>query len=116
MNTIKEVLLSGDYDADEIESIANNGCSGGVSGFIYYSETVKFHDEHEEEIWTIVEEDTKDFSPAKRLNMLDFISSLNGSENVSSIEELKNLLVWYAVEKVAREIVDVGKVPEEADE
>jgi hypothetical protein len=38
-------------DADEIKDVANYGCAGGVNGFIYYSETSKFFDEHEDEIY-----------------------------------------------------------------
>jgi hypothetical protein len=38
-------------DADEIKDVANYGCAGGVNGFIYYSETSKFFDEYEAEIY-----------------------------------------------------------------
>ena len=37
-------------DLDEVKDVARYGCSGGVSGFIYYYETCKFFDEYEEEI------------------------------------------------------------------
>ena len=37
-------------ELDEIKDVANHGCEAGVSGFIYYNETRKFFNEHEDEI------------------------------------------------------------------
>ena len=37
-------------DLEEIKDVANHGCEGGVSGFIYYYETRLFFNEYEEEI------------------------------------------------------------------
>ena len=37
-------------DLEEIKDVANHGCEGGVSDFIYYSETREFFNEYEEEI------------------------------------------------------------------
>ena len=54
---IKEWLRKGEKeDVFLISDIAKHGCSGGVSGLIYYRETRAFHDEHEEEIWDLVAE------------------------------------------------------------
>ena len=71
-------------DADEIKDVANYGCAGGVSGFIYYTETSAFYDEHEDEI-------------------LDYLSDCGitikdlCAEN-DTIAMLKNTLVWCVVE------------------
>jgi len=71
-------------DADEIKDVANYGCAGGVSGFIYYTETSAFYDEHEAEI-------------------LDYLSDCDISikdvcKDDDDIMTLKNRLVWCVVE------------------
>ena len=71
-------------DADEIKDVANYGCAGGVNGFIYYSETSKFFDEHEDEIYYWL----NDFG----FSMKDF------AKDGSTISTLKNDLVWCVVE------------------
>ena len=52
---IKEWLLKQEQeDIFIIKDISKHGCSGGFAGLIYYRDTVKFHDEHEEEIWDLL--------------------------------------------------------------
>ena len=57
---IKEWLLDKEKEEGEgstlVKDVANHGCSGGVPGLIYYNETVKFYDDHEEEIWEMLED------------------------------------------------------------
>ena len=71
-------------DADEIKDVANYGCAGGVSGFIYYHETEKFFDEYEDEIY--------DYLNDCEMSMVDFVHS------GSTISSLKNDMVWAVVE------------------
>ena len=71
-------------DADEIKDVANYGCAGGVNGFIYYSETSKFFDEYEAEIY--------DYLNDAGFSMKNFVHS------GSTISTLKNYLVWCVVE------------------
>jgi len=86
-----------------LEDIVNHGCSGGVSGLIYYNETTKFHDEYENEIWDMLEEDKNNFG---HKHILETISSFNGAKNVGSLTQLKNLLAWYVVEETCRKMLD----------
>ena len=99
---VKEMIIDnadGDYET-WLEDLASHGCqSGMVSGLIYYSETSKFHDEFEDEIWNLVDE-MKDSMGSK--NVLEFIGGLNGAEDVGSMDQLKNLLAWFAFEETAR--------------
>tara|TARA_R100000406_G_scaffold34923_1_gene23052 strand:- start:546 stop:854 length:309 start_codon:yes stop_codon:yes gene_type:complete len=71
-------------DIDEIRDVANYGCAAGVSGFIYYSETCAFYDEHEQDI-------------------LDYLADCDISikdvcHDDDCIDTLKNRLVWTVVE------------------
>jgi hypothetical protein len=57
MPSIKECLAEYEkQDIGLISDIAKHGCSGGVSGIIYYDETTAFHDQHEEEIWQLIDD------------------------------------------------------------
>lgn len=82
--TMHDALTARFTDADEIKDVATYGCEGGVNGFIYYSETEKFFDEYEDEIYDYLND--CDYS------MKDFVTS------GSTISTLKNSLVWCVVE------------------
>jgi hypothetical protein len=105
---VKEMIIDnadGDYET-WLKDLSQHGCvSGMCSGLIYYNETGKFHDEFENEIWKLVDE-AKDSMGSK--NILEFIGGLNGAENVGSMDQLKNLLAWFAFEEVARTLAERG--------
>jgi len=69
-------------DLEEVKDVANHGCSGGVSGFIYYYETSKFFDDYEDEIEEI---------------LFDLGIGHNTKED-ETIRQLKNNAVWAVVE------------------
>ena len=75
-------------DIEEIKDVADYGCEGGVSGFIYYSETRKFFDEYQEEIEQELEELYGD----------DYLKQiLNTSNTIDSVTQLKNNMVSSVV-------------------
>ncbi len=81
------------------------GCgSGAVGRLIYYRDTVAFHDEHEEAIWDLVNEEMESYGETD--NIVGFIACLNGAENVGSMDQFKNLLTWFAVETLVRRFTD----------
>lgn len=83
-----------------IGDVLQNGCvSGIVSELIYYKDTNDFYDKYEQEIEDLITEQMDEQGIEKRSL---FIGSLNGdSENMT---QEKNLLCWFAVEEVMREI------------
>ena len=54
--TKTEDLLGRTFDYDELRDIAQHGCSGGVSGFIYSSELYDVFTKHEDDIMEYLEE------------------------------------------------------------
>ena len=101
MPSIKECLA--EYEKQElglISDIAKHGCAGGVSGLIYYSETSSFYDQHEGEIWQVLK-DTADAAGIK-----NGLQLYNICKDPSSLELLKNDLVWFAVEVAAQQLED----------
>jgi hypothetical protein len=85
------------WEREAIKNVVEHGCvSGCAPGLVYYSETVAFHDEHESEIWDMLHEDAEE----QGISIVKLIASFNGGENVGSMDQFKNLLSWYAVERV----------------
>mgnify|MGYP003138798647 CR=1 FL=1 len=102
---IKEWLRKGEKeDIFLISDIAKHGCSGGVSGIIYYRETTAFHDEHEEEIWDLVVE----YAENEGCKLMELVGRI--AKNAGSMTQLKNDLVWWAVEVRAQELTDDGYI------
>jgi len=91
---------------------AEHGSDGG-SGLVYYSETVEFHDKNEDDIWDLIEDDRESFGESD--DILSFIASWNGAKNVGSMDQFKNLLVWYAQEVIGHHLID-EKVEIDEDE
>ena len=99
--SIKECLV--EYQKQElglIADIAKHGCSGGVAGIIYYDETIAFHQQHEEEIWQLVQE----HAGAAGLKNGEFLQHV--TSDPGSLTQLTNDLVWWAVEVRAQELLE----------
>jgi len=79
------------------------GCQSGLVGaLVYYSDTVKFHDEFEDDIWNLLYESAQDSG----VNILTYVGSMNGAENVGTADQFKNLLAWFAFEETAFRLFD----------
>ena len=89
-------------DEDEIIDVANYGCSGGVSGFIYYNQTNEFFDDFEDDIEDVCFDILGD----------DYLSDLAANEN--SIQGLKNKMVWFTVQQYCSRLVDMMEEEEAA--
>ena len=75
-------------DIEEVRDVANHGCGGGVSGFIYYYETRKFFNEYEEEIEQELYEIYGD----------DWFKEIASLPSINDISHFKNHCVWLIVE------------------
>lgn len=104
MNTFKDWLL--ENLKEELKDIATHGCEGGFTGLTMYSETSSLYDTYQKEIWEMLSEDAESFDDG---NVLNFIASLNGSKNVEDEVTFKNLLVWYAAERLADQIINADE-------
>jgi len=99
--TFKEWMLK-HFDADEIKDISNHGVDGGFNGLIYTTECVKLHDEYEKELWDMLYEDAKEFGFD---NVPAFMATWNRKDMLNDLDQIKNMIVWYAAEKIANEEV-----------
>lgn len=106
MQKIKQYILD-NYELETIQNIVNHGCVSGVANtLIYYHDTVAFHDEHEAEIWDMLYQDAQD----QGYTVVELIGHFNGQKNVGSMDQFKNMLVWYAIEAAALDIIERGTV------
>jgi len=94
MTRLNDALAARFTDADEIYDVAKYGCSGGVSGFIYYTQTREFFYEHEDDIENIIADlgyDIKDLVDA----------------GTDSVMALINKMVWIVVENYCQQRAEV---------
>ena len=104
MSSVEKFLLEGEKaELFTIEDVAKHGCVGGViPSLIYYVDTVKFYNEHEEWIWQQLDQHAN----VQGVSIVKYISQLNGEKDVGSMIQLKNLLCWWAAEIGAQYILN----------
>ena len=100
---------------DSIEDVINHGADSGFSGFIYYTDTVKFYRKYREDINQWIKESWEDIGYKSALDMVKsfrcaqdetedtigkclYNSRLNGDETMM----IENCLSWFALEEVCR--------------
>lgn len=94
--------LTSNYDRDELETMANHGCSGGVSGMIYYDECKKLYAEYAGDIHEIIEE----YCDATGEDYPEYIAKELGDFGGFACAAL-----WFAAEWVAREVIEGDEMP-----
>jgi len=95
------------YSKEELQDMVERGCDSGFGGLTYYSDTVILHDKFEDEIWDKLYEDAESMGND---NIMAFIADFNGAKNVGDLTQLKNLLVWWMAEEIARELTEEGDI------
>ena len=89
--------------------------SGGVSGFIYHHETLKFSEDNLTLILAKLREDASEFGLAGAYSMIASFNCLNDisaddvadairDEDHEDYTQVMNALAWYALEEVARDL------------
>jgi hypothetical protein len=103
---------------DSVSDIANHGASGGVCGFIYYSDTVAFTKRNKNKIMQSLAELSNDTGESI-IGMLSHWQCLKGFNQREIMEGLYNpksdnkttvynALAWYALEEVATVVYNEG--------
>ena len=90
-----EDVILGMYTEEELYDIAYHGCASGCAhSHIYTSDCVEFFDEYEYQITDYIEE------------QLGYDSAYELTTECSSIDHVKNHLVWIFIELVATSFQD----------
>lgn len=90
------------YELGELRDIANHGCSGGVGGLVYYSDTTDFYNKWHDGIWSLLAEMADSMGEK---NIMSLIASFGGAQHICNEQTFKNLVVWAAVEELASQLV-----------
>ena len=96
-----------DYDQEQLQEIANNGCISGVcSQHIYYADTLSFFDKYEGEI---LSEITEIFGVDQLVEIF--------KQHDACYDAYRNDVVWTFIELVAMDVVtEMERIQYEQDE
>ena len=86
---------------EDAQDICLHGADAGYPEITYTSDTVRVYNRFEDDIYDMLNEDADEMgykSPE------ELIATFRRSDMLSTPDQRKNLLVWYACEKVAREM------------
>ena len=101
-DSIKEWIIN-NLEEGQIADVVLEGCQSGiVSELIYYSDSEAFYEKFKEEIWQRLSDMADDMGEP---SILHLIVTFNGSKEVGSELQLRNLLAWWACEDVCREVI-----------
>ena len=100
-DSIKDWVIN-NMEEGQIADVILEGCQSGiVSELIYYADSEAFYEKFKEEIWDRLSNMADDMGEP---SILHLIVTFNGSKEVGSDLQLRNLLAWWAAEDVCREI------------
>jgi hypothetical protein len=80
--------------------IARHGADCGFPGISYNADTVCIFDRFADEIWEMAVADASDMGHA---NVAEMIAGFSRADMLVDFDCFKNLMVWYACEKLAQE-------------
>ena len=88
-------FMTENYSHNELADIANHGCSGGVSGMIYYSDCIKLYGEYAGDIHEIIGQ----YCDATGEKYPEYIA-----KELQHFGGFATAALWFAAEWVAQEI------------
>lgn len=100
-NTSKEFMQH--HLDDSIEDIANHGADAGYPWLTYTVDTVRLFDRYGDEIREIARHEAEAMGCK---NVAEFIAGFRREDMLETLDTTKNLLVWFAAETYARQIME----------
>jgi hypothetical protein len=88
---------------DDAASIASHGADCGFPHITYTSDTVELFDRFGDEIWEMAADEARNLGYP---TISAFISDFRRKDMMESLDQFKNLMVWFACEKLACELED----------
>jgi hypothetical protein len=80
--------------------IAHHGADAGYPHITYTSDCVKLFDTYGDEIWEMAVEEAESLGCK---NVCEMIATFGRADMLGSLDQFKNLMVWYACETIARD-------------
>lgn len=94
---------------DSARDIAEHGADSGFPHITYTSDTVELFDRFGSEIWDYAVEQADDMGCK---NVAEMIAGFGRADMLGGLDQFKNLMVWYACEEIAHQMVDSGELDE----
>jgi hypothetical protein len=114
------ILQAGGWDSfkESAKDITNHGADSGFSGFIYYTDTVKFTKRHKAKLLELASEWDKQTEEQGTIAFIARFNCLKGltQEEIAKaiytgkgddVTQVYNALAWFALEEVARSLADL---------
>lgn len=86
--------------SDSARDIARHGADAGYPHITYTRDTVEIFEAFEDEIWEMANQDADDMGCK---NVAEMIAGFGRADMLGTFDQFKNLMVWYACEKLARD-------------
>jgi len=102
MTNLQEAVIEQLGGKESLKDVAEHGASGGYPGFTYYKDTCEFYDKHEAEIWEKLNEEAE----GQGITAIQLVAMFGDADSVNSADTFKNMLAWFALETVAREVTE----------
>lgn len=97
-----EAWMKRNLSRGQMRDLAAHGADAGWPGLTYYKDTCKLYEKYKDEIWEWLLEDAESFGQG----VFEMIGLFGSAKDVGSCDQFENLMVWYAAERVARELTD----------
>lgn len=104
--------IKAQFTEGELPDIASHGADSGWGGFTYTSDCVAFFNRHSDAIWAALYDDAQDMGEP----ILTMVAGFGRADMADTYDGFLNLLAWYALERVAREVTDAGDDEETPDD
>ena len=98
-----EAWMKANFDRSTLNDIATHGADAGYAGLTWTTDTVKLFDRFGPEIWDMAYEDAQDYGAD---NVPAFIATFRRNDMSDSLDTFKNLMVWYAAERIANQLTN----------
>lgn len=101
---------------ESLGDVVRNGASSGVTGFIYYAETLAFYKAHKAEILALAEQLAQDLGEDMVTMISSFSCLRNDKLSATQVAEalysgrgdesrnVRNAMTWFTLEEVSREL------------
>ena len=87
---------------DSARDIANHGADAGFPCITYTADTIKLFDRFGDEIWEMAVQEAENCGCK---NVAEMIAGFNRSDMLDDLATFKNLMVWFACETLAKDLV-----------
>lgn len=98
---------------ESAEDIANFGADSGFPHITYTREAAELFDRFGHDIWEMAYEMAESLGEKSVPAM---VAGFRRADMADSLDGFKNLMVWFACEQIAREMVDAEEEEEEEEE